>query len=315
MTARSVFDAYGRVTEAYDVYDNKTTTVFTPAADALVTRSTPSTRSSTSPRPMSNPRGVSHGRGRPNGARTDLVYDPLGRLEKVWLPGRDKAANLDTPNSKFSYQVIQSAPVVVTTETLKEDGSYRVGYEIYDGMLRLRQTQQPAAGGGRILTDVFYDNRGLAFKKRAAYYNESPPSAQLLDGVGDNLVPSQMRYHFDGMGRPTNEIFESFGVEKWRTVTTYGGDRINVTRRPVELPRPPSPTRWVVRRSCASTAAPRRRAHTTRPRIPTTGSVGSAWSGPDRQRVGVHLRPTGRQIKAKDPDRASPPAPTTTVTA
>ncbi|WP_144056931.1 polymorphic toxin-type HINT domain-containing protein [Micromonospora lupini] len=230
VTARSVFDAYGRVTEAYDVYGNKTTTVFTPAADALVTQIdtiNPKLHKSTSY--VQPAWGLPTAEVDANGARTDLAYDPLGRLEKVWLPGRDKTANLDTPNSKFSYQVTQSAPVVVTTETLKEDGSYRVGYEIYDGMLRLRQTQQPAAGGGRILTDVFYDNRGLAFKKRAAYYNDSPPSAQLLDDVGDNLVPSQMRYYFDGMGRPTNEVFESFGVEKWRTVTTYGGDRINVT--------------------------------------------------------------------------------------
>ncbi|WP_433230023.1 polymorphic toxin-type HINT domain-containing protein [Micromonospora sp. CA-248260] len=229
VTGRSVYDDYGRVTESTDVYGKKTKTTFLPAADALVTQvDTTNPKLHKTTQYLEPAWGVPVAEVDPNGARTDLSYDPLGRLTKVWLPGRDKATYPDTPNSQFTYQVTQSAPVVVTTETLKEDGSYRTGYEIYDGMLRLRQTQQPANGGGRVLTDVFYDTRGLAWKKRAAYYNSSAPSATLLDGVGDNLVPSQMVYRFDGMGRPTNEIFESFGVEKWRTVTTYRGDRIDV---------------------------------------------------------------------------------------
>ncbi|MFJ8582613.1 polymorphic toxin-type HINT domain-containing protein [Micromonospora sp. NPDC093277] len=234
VTGRSVYDTYGRVTESYDVYGNKTKTDYTPAADALVTQvDTTNPKLHKSTQYLEPAWGVPVAQVDPNGARTDLAYDPLGRLTKVWLPGRDMATYPDTPNSKFTYQVnptapLNTSPVVVTTQTLKEDGSYRTGYELYDGMLRLRQTQQPGNGGGRILTDFFYDTRGLTWKKRAAYYNSSPPSGTLLDGVGDNLVPSQMVYTFDGMGRPTNEVFESFGVEKWRTVTTYRGDRIDV---------------------------------------------------------------------------------------
>ncbi|WP_326559433.1 RHS repeat-associated core domain-containing protein [Micromonospora sp. NBC_01796] len=229
VTSKSVFDAYGRVTEAYDVYGNKSTTAYTPATDALVSQVT-----TTNPKGHQNTTymepawGVNTATVDPNGARTDLAYDPMGRLVSVWLPGRAKADFPTTPNSRFTYRVVRNAPVVVTTETLKEDGSYRTGYEIYDGTMRLRQTQQPASGGGRILTDTFYDTRGLAWKKNGAYHNDAAPSATLADYVGDQFIPSQSVTQYDGMGRPTNEIFNSFGVEKWKTVTSYGGDRVFV---------------------------------------------------------------------------------------
>ena len=143
----------------------------------------------------------------------------------MWLPDHTKAEFPDTPNSEFHYQVVKDKPVVVTTNSLKDDGTYRTGYEIYDGLLRLRQTQQPAPSGGRILTDVFYDSRGLTWKKNAAYYNENPPSGSILDvGENDALVPSQMAYTYDPMGRPLAEIFYSHGNEKWRTTTGYGGE-------------------------------------------------------------------------------------------
>ncbi|MEV0607139.1 RHS repeat-associated core domain-containing protein [Polymorphospora rubra] len=229
VTGRSVFDAYGRVTEQYDVDGNKTETGYLPAADALVSQivtTNPKLHESTT---HLDPRwGITVAEVDANGRRTDLAYDPLGRLTGVWLPGRDKATHPNAPNSRFSYQLTAEAPVVVTTETLKEDSSYRVGYEIYDGLLRLRQTQQPGANGGRILTDTFYDNRGLVAKKNAAYHHEAAPSAELYDYIGDQAIPSQMTYQYDGMGRPVTEIFRSHGNEKWRTVTGYGGDRVHV---------------------------------------------------------------------------------------
>ncbi|MFY1674294.1 RHS repeat-associated core domain-containing protein [Plantactinospora sp. WMMB334] len=229
VTGRSVFDAYGRVTDSYDVYGQRTTTSYTPAQDGLVTEITTTNpkghRSTTYLEPAW---GVTTAEVDANGARTDLAYDPLGRLTGVWLPGRAKGDFPNVPNSRFGYQLAAGVPVVVTTETLKEDGSYRTGHEIYDGTMRLRQTQQPAAGGGRILTDVFYDTRGLAWKQNSAYHNDQAPSRELFDYVGDNLIPAQMVNRYDGMGRPTNEIFYSFGVEKTRTVTSYGGDRVHV---------------------------------------------------------------------------------------
>lgn len=41
-------------------------------------------------------------------------------------------------------------------------------------------------------------------------------------------VPARTRYVYDGAGRTTAEIFEVNNAERWRTTTTYGGDRVSV---------------------------------------------------------------------------------------
>ena len=113
------------------------------------------------------------------------------------------------------------------TETLKEGGAYRVGYEIYDGLLRLRQTQQPAPTGGRVRTDMFYDSRGMVWKKNAPHWDTAAPSGDLLERP-DNEVPSQFTFKYDPMGRPTSETFHVMGKAKWSTTTAYGGDRVTL---------------------------------------------------------------------------------------
>ncbi|MFE3152980.1 hypothetical protein ACFXJ6_41160 [Streptomyces sp. NPDC059218] len=44
----------------------------------------------------------------------------------------------------------------MTNRTLKDNGEYAVSYEIMDGLLRERQTQDEAVDGpGRIVNDTF----------------------------------------------------------------------------------------------------------------------------------------------------------------
>ncbi|MFC5290282.1 RHS repeat-associated core domain-containing protein [Actinokineospora guangxiensis] len=307
-TSRTVFDTYGRPIESYDAAGKKSTTSYTrtPATTGLVT-----TIASTNPLGHVSTKYLDPARGVPtalvdqNNRRTDLSYDPIGRLTQVWLPGRDKATNPTTPNSDFSYQIGPNAPVVVTTKTLKSDGAYRTGHEIYDGLLRLRQTQQPAAGGGRLLTDIFYDTRGLVWKKNAPYYNDQAPSGAIL-AVGDANVPAQMVYSYDGMGRPTVEAFHSYAVEKRRTTTTYGGEWL------AQQPPQGGTTMMTVKDALGRDAelrefhgqAPTGAYDSTKYEYDRKGRLAKVTDSGGRVRSFEYdLR--GRQIKAIDPDRGA----------
>ena len=227
-SARSTYDSYGRVIAKYDALDAKTTTVFTPESGGPVTASTVTNAmghvTTTTFEPAWGSQTVVVD---PNNRRTDLTYDPLGRLTAVWLPDRSKLGGASA-SYKFTYLVQTGAPNVVTTETIRDDGTYNSDYTFFDGQLRQRQTQSPATGGGRIVTDQFYDSRGLLVKENGTYWNDSAAGTTLLT-VTDNTVPGQTVTVYDGDERETAKIFISYGTEKWRTTTSYGGDRTSVT--------------------------------------------------------------------------------------
>lgn len=171
--------------------------------------------------------GAELGKNDANNRRTDLAYDALGRLIKVWLPDRPKATN--TPNSEYSYLVRTDGPSVVTSKAIKDDGTYLTSYDLFDGLLRPRQTQAPSVTGtGRVLTDTYYDSRGQQYKANGAYYNGSAPGTALLSVV-DSTVQNQTIKTFDGAGRTTAEILISYGIEKWRSTLAYNGEVTTVT--------------------------------------------------------------------------------------
>lgn len=223
--SRSVFDAYGRVTESYDVAGAKTVTAYTPATGGLVTEvKTTNPLGHTEITTLAPERGTMSAQQDPNGRTTQLAYDPLGRLTKVWLPDRTTS---QTPNGEFSYTVRTNGAVAVTTRTLRNDGTQTVGHELYDGLLRLRQTQLPAHGGGRLLSDTVYNTLGQAAKKNDVYADAEAPGMELR-GIADSAVPAQTVFGYDGLGRQVSEALKVMGTEKWRTTTTYAGDRVDV---------------------------------------------------------------------------------------
>ncbi|MBC8090372.1 MAG: type IV secretion protein Rhs, partial [Pseudonocardia sp.] len=153
-SARAVYDALGRVVESYDATGAKTTTAYTPSAGGPVTGTTVTNvlghaEAVTIDPAWGEPTAVVDA----NGKRTDAEYDALGRRTKVWLPGRSKSGGA-TPNQTFAYLIRTNGPSAVSTASLRDDGSYMTSHELYDGQLRLRQTQLPAAEGGRVLTDM-----------------------------------------------------------------------------------------------------------------------------------------------------------------
>ncbi|MFD0382798.1 hypothetical protein ACFQ2B_11710 [Streptomyces stramineus] len=79
-----------------------------------------------------------------NARETSTVYDPLGRVAKIWAPGRPQAGNEDSPSHAFEYLVRNDGPNVVTTKALNHNNVYQVSYAFYDGLLRARETQVPS---------------------------------------------------------------------------------------------------------------------------------------------------------------------------
>jgi RHS repeat-associated protein len=244
----TTYDAYGRAVSTTDPNAKDaqhpngatTTTIYTPAHAGEL----PSTIVVSNPAPGSTTnwsvtttvdiaRNLELTATDVNNKVTTEAYDSLGRLIKLWNPGRTSSQN---PSVTYSYAVNGStAPSAVTTSTLTSDTTsrYLVSVQIFDGLGRSRQTQATpgiSAYHGRVLTDTFYDSQGRTSGTRSPYYDDTAaPSATLFTTEADQ-VPEQATAEFDGQGRQTAQITSSYAVEQWRTSTTYPGvDETDVT--------------------------------------------------------------------------------------
>ncbi|MEU1423622.1 RHS repeat-associated core domain-containing protein [Kitasatospora sp. NPDC005751] len=240
-TARASFDAYGRVvstvdpsrTDATHATSAETRTAYSPASGQLPTQIT-----HTNPMGWQTVATLDVGRGSAlrirdeNGRVSEQEFDGLGRSVAGWSPGNDRSTHQNRPNRKFSYAVNgANAPSQVLTQALMGDlETYTSSYTIYDGLGRIRQTQASAPSGvaGRMVTDALFDSHSWQTKTSAAYYNDqAAPSGQLFLPNGgvtpDSKIPSQTVQKYDGMGRVTDSIFQSHGIEQWRSRTEYAG--------------------------------------------------------------------------------------------
>ncbi|MEH0931387.1 RHS repeat-associated core domain-containing protein [Micromonospora sp. CPCC 205558] len=230
-TTTTAYDANGRIKAATDPRGYITSTDYTTANGGLVTQTT-----------VTNPKGhtlttrAEPAWGAPtkitdaNGAVTDFAYDGLGRLTSTWIPGRDKSTQ--TPSATYTYKVRKSGgPTAVTTEALLATGTtYRKSVNLYDGFLRLRQNQLQATGGGRTITDTQTNSLGATNWTSAPYHDVT--NAAVSDsalGRPQGQIPSITQSVYDGAGRERAQILLANGAEKWRTTTTYGGDRVSMT--------------------------------------------------------------------------------------
>ncbi|MFB6909357.1 RHS repeat domain-containing protein [Streptomyces bacillaris] len=227
MAERTEYDVHGRPLASYDVDGNKTTTAYTPASGAIPTKTVVTNPLGHTETVFADPaRGTTTAEVDANGRRTDVEYDGLGRVTKVWDISRDKAAG-QSPSSEHGYAVSRTAPATVTTKSLRENGTYSTAVEIYDGLLRQRQSQDPGVGGGRIVVDSHYDTHGRVVKASEGYYTAEAPAAALL-AVGDAQVPFQTRIVYDGLGRQVKESVHKYGDEQWATTAAYEGDATTV---------------------------------------------------------------------------------------
>ncbi|WP_246002089.1 RHS repeat-associated core domain-containing protein [Allorhizocola rhizosphaerae] len=214
---RAAYDAYGRQIEAFDVRGKRTTTSYTPATGPVTRMSVTGPLGHTTSTDLEPAIGEELVVSDANGRRTRGVYDPLGRLVKVWHPGR--ADNLP-PSAEYGYLVRPDGANVISTKTLQHDGTYQTEYDLYDGLMRLRQSQDPAPGGGRTIVDTVYNSRGLPIKVNGPYYNDGPVGPDLFI-PDETLLPAQTVTEYDGDDQPIAEIFKVEGVEQWRSTFSH----------------------------------------------------------------------------------------------
>ncbi|MGW5877020.1 RHS repeat-associated core domain-containing protein [Nocardiopsis terrae] len=226
---RTTFDTYGRALEVTDAEGNTTVTDYTSDVAGG-----PDTEVSTT-NALGHTSTVEYDeRSQPvaevdaNGNRSEMAYDPLGRMTEVWLADRPRDRDF-SPSMRFEYHLSKDEPTVVVTHALNASGDYTTSHKILDGMLRERQSQSPAPGGGRVLTDTFYDSRGNTVIERGAYFNEDEPSGELFEVANHDEVPRWTRTVHDGAGRVTDSVQMARGVEQFRTTTQHQGDRTLVS--------------------------------------------------------------------------------------
>ncbi|MFI6823944.1 polymorphic toxin-type HINT domain-containing protein [Micromonospora sp. NPDC050187] len=225
----ATYDAYGRTDEVTDVAGEMTKSTYTPATGGPVTRVT-----TTNPLGWTEVVDIDPAWGEPvkrtdaNLRVTETGYDALGRTIGVWLSNRPRTSYPNDPSTGLSYTVSKSGPSSITTRSLNPRATYDTSYQIIDSLGRARQTQAPAYGGGRVLTETHYDSAGRVWKTNGPYFQSGTAGTTPYFGV-DQDVARQVRTVFDAAGRPTNEILFGNAVEKWRSVTSYHGDHNKLT--------------------------------------------------------------------------------------
>ncbi|MDQ0369424.1 hypothetical protein [Catenuloplanes indicus] len=222
-TAQTTYDLIGRPLTETDGLNRKTETTYTPAGANRTTSIKVKNPAGHEVVRNLDVRGQDTTVVDENSKTTTTQYDALGRITKIWLPGRATSASA---NVEYVYGGSKTVANWVQTIELGPNGNAINSWEIYDGLLRLRQSQSTAPDGGRTISDVRYDTRGYEAKK-SEFYNASAPS-DTLQTFSDAEVGSQTRYAYDGLGRVSRESLWSLNVEKSAIVTTYDGDRVHV---------------------------------------------------------------------------------------
>ncbi|WIN00449.1 RHS repeat-associated core domain-containing protein [Actinoplanes oblitus] len=241
-TSRATYDAFGRKITATDARGNTTTTTYSPA-NGINTKRTDTTElgwvTTTEEHPAwAVPTKITD----QNGRITEGTYDALGRTAEVWRQGWTRDAHPTQPTTRYGYYYspTRSGYPYVRTETLNAGGGTDVSYEIFDGLLRSRQTQKAAVGGGRVVTDKLYDAHGRVAMEFAAHAEPDAPSGTLW-WEPEWSVPTQTVNVYDRADRVTDAIFRSGDgvtnlVDKWHTRTAYEGDRVTVIPPPGGTP-------------------------------------------------------------------------------
>ncbi|MEU4066519.1 DUF3990 domain-containing protein [Streptomyces wedmorensis] len=222
VTEETTYDEYGRATAIVDADGKTSRTEFSP------TDSVPTKTITTNPKGhqvttvFETGRGIALTKTDANSRLTRLEHDPLGRLTKVWMPGR--SSGTPTPNIEYSYQIDGRQPTVVTGRTLRDNGSYQVTKTLYDGRLRERQTQTQAVGTGRIVTDTLYNAGGGIRRHNAKYFVTGALTDQLYIPNSDTEIPAWSTSVYDGMNRSVKQVTHHGDAKAFEAGTEYGGD-------------------------------------------------------------------------------------------
>jgi RHS repeat-associated protein len=232
----STYDEYGRVLTSTNADGDKTTTAYTPATGAQ-----PTSESVTDPAGLVTTttydplRDLQLTVTSPAALVSTEEYDALGRLTAAWTEGH---ATSGSPEYKYTYDVSDTAPSVVTTETIEPDGTaYLPSETIYDSLGRAVETQAENAAGNTVVSNTYYNSDGWTVKTSNPYYISGAPTTSLVESPDDE-VPSQTVDVYDGAGRVTAVQSFSLANETWETDTAYGGDYTTTTYQNMEPGEP-----------------------------------------------------------------------------
>ncbi len=92
---------------------------------------------------------------------------------------------------------------------------------IYDGLMRPVQTQSEAHGPGRVVTDTRYNDHGLVDEQTSGYLAKGEPAAELFAPRSRSLIPSWVKYRYDGLERKQRESTYHDGDFVYATYTYY----------------------------------------------------------------------------------------------
>ncbi|MFJ9023679.1 DddA-like double-stranded DNA deaminase toxin [Streptomyces sp. NPDC102259] len=210
------YDGYGRTTSTRNAVaiangdTAKAVTTYVPDTGQVFQITTTNELNQSETSTLEPGRGVALTDQDVNGRVTTYTYDALGRATQVWNPSR---ATSKSPSAKISYDTTIGQPVSITTESLTDSGDYGVSTVIYDGLGRERQKQEPAVGGGRLITDTLYGANGTIRQTNNAYYDKDAPSTVLFELESDYQVPNATLYAYDGLGRTLTETPYLNGTE------------------------------------------------------------------------------------------------------
>jgi RHS repeat-associated protein len=221
----ATYDSVGRVKDVTDILGRKTTTTYTPAANAATTST-----AVTDPKGFTSTTTLDPAYGVPtkvvdaNAKTTTITNDPLGRTTKVWLANR---ATYQSPSYQYTYLVRQDGPTAVTSSSLHYMGTNRItSTQLYDGLMRPVQQQHQSGSGDRVVTDTVYDTRGLAKAERGPWVSTGLPGATAVTAP-DASIDTVVTTAYDGAGRPTRTTTFIYGAEKFHTDTVYRGDAVD----------------------------------------------------------------------------------------
>ncbi|MFE9799156.1 ricin-type beta-trefoil lectin domain protein [Streptomyces goshikiensis] len=221
-TGRTEYDALGRSTKVYDAAGNTVATGFSPATGPAFTVTSTNALGYTTTTKNDPGRGVALEDTDVNGRKVTTAFDDLGRVTAVWTPsqkpGTDKAAYT------FAYQIAEHEPPVVTSGTLQDNGSYSQSVAIHDGLLRPRQTQAEAMGGGRLITDTLFNANGSVRQTNNGYYAEGEPEKKIFVPESVFQIPNSTQAAYDGLGRPVRTTTLHAEVPQQSTTNRYEGD-------------------------------------------------------------------------------------------
>ncbi|MFD1663197.1 hypothetical protein ACFSL4_34795 [Streptomyces caeni] len=122
---------------------------------------------------------------------------------------------------KFEYNITPGEPVSVVSSAPQDNGTHEETAVFHDGLGRERQTQQPAVGKGRLITDVHYSVNGTIERTGNAYYAPGDPQPVMFEVASDFAIPNSTLYAYDGLGRELSETPYEAGTVRPEKSTRY----------------------------------------------------------------------------------------------